>query len=320
MNDTSMNTFDDDRYILHHVKFIIFLLLQIPSILISIFIFIFFWTHKNLLRIRQNQGLVLLFVVNFIQISFDLPMIIHFNHLGRISPATPDYCTWWTFLEYTLNAAGEMLMATISIQRHIFIFRIHIFNIRSYRYLLHHVPLMFCIIYPIILYLILVVLYPCDGTQWDYTSNVCGLANCYLVYSRVLGTFDWAVNNGSPVIIIAIANVALTVRIIRQKRRRQGYVTWRQQRRMTLQLLTISCLYLIAWIPNLFIGLVQQLYSPTFLIEIQFDYIFDFTYFICLFLPWVCLGLFPEFTNWIWKNVFRCNTQLNVVRPKTQFT
>lgn len=129
-----METVDDEQKLIHRIKFVLFLVLQIPSILTYIFIFIFFLTHQNLLRIRQNQALLILFIVNFIQVSCDLPMVIHFNYLGRVSPATPGYCTWWTFLEYTLNAAGEMLMAIISIQRHIFIFQIHLLNNRFYRY------------------------------------------------------------------------------------------------------------------------------------------------------------------------------------------
>ena len=256
MNDTDVETIDDEKFVLHRVKFFLLLVLQISSILISISIFIFFLTHRALFRVRQNQALLLLLVVNFIQASFDLPMVIHFNPLGRVSPATPRYCTWWTFLEYTLIVASEMLMATISIQRHILIFRAQLLNNRLYRYLLHHLPLLFCLIYPVTIYLILVVFYPCDDTQWDYNSNVCGLANCYLVYSKVLGTYDWAVDNGLPVVIIIFANAALAVRVVRQKRRRQQLVTWRKQRRMTLQLLSISCLYFFTWFPNLIIGLV----------------------------------------------------------------
>ena len=148
--------------------------------------------------------------------------------------------------------------------------------------------------------------------------NVCGFANCYLVYNKVLGTYDWAVDNGLPVVIIALANVALIVRVIRQKRRRQQLVSWRKQRRMTLQLLSISCLYFFAWFPNLIIGVVQQLFLPTFLIQIQTDYIFDLIYLICLLLPWVCLGLFPEFTNWIWNRLYRRHH--NAIRPTNTLT
>jgi hypothetical protein len=143
--------------------------------------------------------------------------------------------------------------------------------------------------------------------------NVCGLKICYSVYNKALGTFDWTVDNGLPVVIIILANVALIVRVIKQKRRRQQLVSWRKQRRMTLQLLGISCLYLFIWFPNLMIILVQLLFLPTFLVKIQFDYIYDLLYLICLLLPWVCLGLFPEFTNWIWNRLYRRHH--NAIRP-----
>ena len=108
MNNTSIEITDDEKFVLHRVKFVLLLVLQIPSILISISIFIFFLTHRALFRVRQNQALLILLLVNFIQVSFDLPMDIHFNRLGRVSPATPGYCTWWTFFEFTLNVASEI--------------------------------------------------------------------------------------------------------------------------------------------------------------------------------------------------------------------
>ncbi len=315
MNNTNVETFVDDQYLLHRIKFYLLLSLQIPATFLCLLIFIFFFTHRALFRVRQNQALLILLVVLFIQLTFDLPMVVYYNYLGRISPATSGYCTWWTFLEYTLNVASEILMATISIQRHIFVFQANLFNVRLYRYLFHHIPLLFCIIYPIILYLIIVVFYPCDGTQWNFNESVCGLANCYLLYDTVLATYDWVVDNGFPIVVIAFANVALIIRVIRQKIRRQGVASWRKQRRMTLQLLSISSLYIIAWFPSIFVAIVQNFFLPTFLADVQLEYIFYLTYLVCLLAPWVCLGLFPEFINWFYNALHRPNIRHNSVRP-----
>ncbi|CAF4979084.1 unnamed protein product, partial [Rotaria socialis] len=52
--------------------------------------------------------------------------------------------------------------------------------------------------------------------------------------------YDWAANNGSPAIVIMLANFALVLRVIRHKRRQQGGYSWKKQRRMTLQLVFIS--------------------------------------------------------------------------------
>jgi hypothetical protein len=59
--------------------------------------------------------------------------------------------------------------------------------------------------------------------------------------------------------------------------------------------------------------------DPTFLAEIQTDYFFDLIYLVCLFLPWVCLGLLPELLVWI-KTLCPCGQARNLVGiiPQTQ--
>jgi len=116
-----------------------------------------------------------------------------------------------------------------------------------------------------------------------------------------LAEFDWIGNTAVPTIVILLANVALVIRVIKQKRRRRQTIPWSKQRRMTLQLLGMSSLYLITWIPSIVIGFIQQLKPSSFLYRIEEDYIADLTYLICLFLPWICIGLLPEFKKWVFK-------------------
>jgi hypothetical protein len=315
MNMSSSETFEDDKFVLHHVKFLILLCLQIPSILLSVLIFAFFFTHRTVLRNLQNQALLVLLVVNFVQVTCDLPMPIQFYRLGYISPATAAYCTWWTFFEFSLNVASEYLMGAISIQRHMLVFQSRLLQVRWKRFLFYHFPLLFCVLYPIIFYLIVIVFYPCDGTQWDFTSNGCGFADCYLVYNKVLSMFDWLVNNGLPTVVILLANLVLVVRVVYQKRRQNRTISWRKQRRMTLQLLSISCLYLIAWLPSMIIAVIQQTSSLSFIAQIQSDYILDLIYLVCLFVPWVCLGLLPGLLTWMRNGVCLKQRARNAVAP-----
>lgn len=111
--------------------------------------------------------------------------------------------------------------------------------------------------------------------------------------------FDWTINNGLPTLVIIVSNISLMIRVVKQKRRVQQRINWRKQRRMTLQLLSISILFLFAWLPSLSIGLGQQFFNPNFLAEIQKNYALDLIYLMCLFLPWVCLGQLPQFIQWI---------------------
>jgi hypothetical protein len=299
MNKSITDMFEHSTTILYDVKFSLLLALQIPAIILSLLILVFFYKRPIIRRAPQNQALLILLVVNFIQLSADLPNSLHFYYLGYISPSTAAYCTWWNFFGFTLYVTSEYLMATISVQRHMLVFNGQVLQVRWKRILLLNLPLLFCLIYPMLFYVFVILLYPCDGTQWDFTSNGCGFADCYLVYAEVLGTFDWSVNNGMPMVINALANMVLLLRVVKQKRRRQQRMIWRKQRHMTIQLLCVSSLYVIAWTPSLTVGLVQILVWPTFLAQIQTDYFIDLIYIVCLFLPWVYLGLLREFRKWI---------------------
>ncbi|CAF5171522.1 unnamed protein product, partial [Rotaria sp. Silwood1] len=126
MNNTNIEVFEDKKFLLHRVKFSVLLSLQIPAIILSLLIFVFFIKHRADLRAPHNKALFILLLVNFIQLSFALPLPLHFYYLGYVNPATPTFCTWWTFFEFTLYVTSEYLMATISVQRHMLIFHGHI--------------------------------------------------------------------------------------------------------------------------------------------------------------------------------------------------
>ncbi|CAF0728748.1 unnamed protein product [Adineta steineri] len=312
MNITDSEVFVDTKFLLHRVKFSILLILQIPAFILSLLIFFFFIKHRTIREAPHNRALLILLIVNFIQLLFAIPLSLSFYAVGYVSPATPTFCTWWTFFDFTFYVTSEYLMATISIQRHMLVFNGHILRIRWKRILFHHLPLVFCLIYPITFYVFVIILYPCQDAPWDYESNLCGAADCYLVFNKFLGIFDWGFNNGLPMVINALANIMLIVRVVQQKRRQQRPVTWKQQRRMTVQLFCISSLYLVIWSPSLIVGLVQILGFPTFLAEVQTEYFVFILDTICLFLPWICIGLLPELLVWI-KTLCHCQQRHNAV-------
>ncbi|CAF0851763.1 unnamed protein product [Adineta ricciae] len=296
-------TTEDIRPI-HRIKFIIIVCLQVLAGILSFFVFIFFLTNPNHLRKLQNQALLVLLLINFVQLSVNMPMVTHFLHSGYISPATGTYCKFWMYVESTLDASNAFTVAVMSIQRHTLIFHPSTFRLRTKRCAYYYFPLLLGIVYPMIFYLVTIIFYPCDDTQWDFTLNMCGDTICYLSNDLILATFDWIVNTGLPIIVIILANVTLIIRVIQQKLRRRQTVSWVKQRRMTLQLLSIACLNLLAWLPSITTGIMQQIDASDYVYEIQEDYISDLTYFICLLLPSMCLGLLPDFTKWMWK-IFR---------------
>ncbi|UJR19058.1 hypothetical protein I4U23_022189 [Adineta vaga] len=298
-SSTSSLSIENPKPVLYQIKFTILITLQIPAILLTICIFLFFVLHRNKLKTPQNQSLLILLITNSIRLLVTVPMPIDFYRRGYIFPATSAYCTSWTFGEYSLAVIGEYLMATISMQRHAIIFHPNIFQIRMKFLIFFYFPLIFSVAYPTIFYIYAVILYPCDGTEWDYTIIACGYMNCYY-QNKILAIFDWIVHNILPIIIIILANIALIIRVIAGKCRRHQIVSWRKQKDMTLQLLSISSLFVIAWSPTIIVGLIQQATSINFA-DIQAAFITDLIFLSYLLLPWVCLGPLPEFRKWIWK-------------------
>ena len=306
---TIAEPFKDPKYLLHQVKFGILLALQIPATILSVFIFAFFLSRRTVLHSLQNQALLLLLVVNFMQLSMTLPIALHFFHLGRVVPATAAVCTWWTYIEYTLNIANQFIVAIMSLQRHLLVFQPNLLRTRLKLWLLYYLPLLVSVFYPAAFFMYTNVIYACDGTQWDYLLNLCGDAPCYLLYDPILSLYDWIANTIVPMALIILASLALIVRVIRQKYRRHQAISWSKQRRLILQLLSISGLYLIAWLPNTIVNLIRILYWPDFLGITADDYLADLVYLVCIFLPWVCVGLLPDFKKWI-STKYRARAQL----------
>jgi hypothetical protein len=308
-----METLSNKTNILHRLKFIVILLLQIPAIILFLCIFAFFITNRIHLRQLQNRALLVLFIVNFIQLTFNLPIFLDFVRLNRVSPATGAYCRFWMFVESTLDSANEFLVAIMCFQRHILIFKPNIFHSRSKLYLFYYLPLLFAVVYSVGFYMGSVIFYPCDASQWNFTLTICGDTTCYFSSNRSLALYDWIVNTGLAIVVIILANIVLVIRVIRQKSRRQRVITWSKQRRMTLQLLSISSLYLVTWLPSIVLGSMSQFNPSSYLYGIQEDYISDIHYFICLLLPWICIGMLPDFNKWMLKHFHRLKRPHNAV-------
>ncbi|CAF0785015.1 unnamed protein product [Adineta steineri] len=312
-----METLANNRYLIHRIKFFVVLFLEISAIILFLLIFLFFITNRRYLNKLQNQALLILFIVNFIQLSLGIPILMHFLRFSRVTPETSIYCKTWMYIESTLDAANEFLVAVISIQRHILIFRPNLLNIRFKLYLLYYLPLLFCIIYPIIFYMSTIILYSCDDAQWNFTLNMCGDTICYFSNNAILAGYDWIVNTGLPIMAIILGNIILVIRVIKQKHRRQRTVSWSKQRHMTLQLISISSLYLVTWLPSIIIGLSQQINPSDYLYGIGEYILSDLTYLVCLLLPWMSLGLLPDFKKWLLKLLRHVKKPTNIVGTTT---
>ena len=198
----------------YSIKFAILITLEIPSILISLIIFIYFASHHRVRLKNHNHSILFLLLINFLQVTTDLPMPISYFHVGGfVQPAVSAYCIWWIWYEFSLNTINGFLMSWISIERHFLIFHTNFLrnlNIRKRR-LFHLLPLIISTSWGPIYYLLTVIISPMCTNAFDFASLLCG-SSCYLFTSW--GTFDIFFNTISPVFIIFLCNLTLFLRVV----------------------------------------------------------------------------------------------------------
>jgi len=153
---------------------------------------------------------------------------------------------------------------------------------------------------------------------YDYTLPVCNSFPCYFD-DPLLGIWDSVVNSIVPTIIITIFSVTLLIRVYLQKRRLRQTNLWRKQRKMTVQLLSYSVLYLITNIPLniLFVAHLSGLPDDVGVyVQLYFDYL---CYFVILLFPFVCLGILSELRKKLqWKGLllFRQSQRAGKINPR----
>jgi hypothetical protein len=299
--DNSTIEVKEDIGSVHFIMFILLLIVEIPSILCTCFILIFFFFnwHSLMTKGLRNHVIFLLIVVSLLYITLDLPFIISYYHLGYDRFRTPSFCLWWYWLDYTVLVMSLILTATASVQRHILIFNSHCLRVRRKRWLFHFIPLIYCVIYPPFFYMICVFFYPCI-TTFDESNHFCSTP-CYASTS-VLYYFDWMFNTISPLVIIVAANITLVWRVIcsmRKIRQRQSR-TWQKQKKLTLQLLAFSSLYIVGWGPSTVISILEKFFFPKLFDERpDLYYINNSSYFVCPLQPLICFFALPDLAKFI---------------------
>jgi len=89
---------------------------------------------------------------------------------------------------------------------------------------------------------------------------------------------------------------------------------WQRNRKMVLQLVTISSMYITAWIPNVIVFVVAIIDPNSFVLELALDVLINFECIACLLCPFMCLIGLPE----IRKSVKKIFTRFNTVLPAVQ--
>ena len=307
-----------DSSIDQSIQFILLLMIEVLAMVWTSLILFYFIRnfHRIFTKTLRDHGFFLLTVLSFLYITLDLPFTINSYRLGYDQPRSPLFCRYWYWIDYSIIGSSTFLTVTISIQRHILIFNVAYFNRTYCRYFLHYIPLVSCLLYPTMLYLVLVYIYPCGNSSEEY------LIHCaYPCYSsnRILFHIDWMLNTLMPVGGIIVSNTVLIFRVIYSLRKlpRKRPLVLKRQRKLTIELLVISSLYAIGWGPSTIVGVLQEIFLPDLLERIPIlNYINYISYFVCPLQPLLYLIISSEMMEFI-KNGMRYFLIRGIVGPES---
>jgi len=226
------------------VQFSILLLISICSIPCFIFVLYHFLSTRTLYRALNNHVIILLLMSNCIQTLTDVPMKLSYYFSGVIWPRTVNYCYLYYFIDFYLFTTCFLLLTWASFERHILIFHTQFFNTYRKRVIGHYVPLGFCIIYPLIYYIVFIFFYPCES-YYDFDTSSCFVA-CYLWTSRVMALYEQIAHGFALMFLIFIFNLILFLRVLHQKNRMGREMTWTKNRKMAVQLFSVCLLFLVS--------------------------------------------------------------------------
>ncbi|CAF1512549.1 unnamed protein product [Adineta steineri] len=277
---------------LNRVKFGVFLTLQIPSAICSIYVFSQYMKRPNFRQSIHNHVVIVLLCSSFIFVTVPVSASEAFFFTAHVRPESNLFCAIWTWIHYSINISNLILMGFACAERHWLVFRLNAMRTRRSRILYHYIPIVLCMIYPWIFYFIFIFLYPCEPA-YDYNQLLC-LIPCYFFTNSIANT-DTFMNNWIPIFAIPILSGALFIRFILQKQRMQIEVfRWKRDRKMVIQLLSITSLYISGWAPlqaaTIYDNIVLGGVAPPFVVA----YFYTFPYFVHLFYPFVVVLSNPE--------------------------
>ncbi|CAF1620977.1 unnamed protein product [Adineta steineri] len=294
------------------ISFWLLIIFNVPSLICSLKLLYHLINDNSLRKSLNNHVIIALLVIGLFSQLIDIPFYLNFLRIGYVWPKISLSCLLWWFSATGISNITNLLMAWASIERHILVFHDRWLRTKNRRYFIHYIPLLTIILYGFIYYFIILSMFSCEN-MYAYTEDWC-LHPCYYNNNN-LALYDTIVNSIIPTPIISFFSITLIIRIIKQKQTLHRQVQWRKYRRMIIQLLSISALFLIFNFPMTCIVLAQVCgLSDDSLGQLPF-YTYFLYHFVSLLMPFVCLASFPKIQKKI-KQMIKFKKPINIIRPE----
>lgn len=293
------------------IQFYFYLSFLIPSIPCTIFVLYHLLFNRTLRTNIQNHTIIVLLFIGFIQQLTIYPWMLYYFFQNGIWQRPLIFCEFWGFFDWGAYIMQTVLFAWTTIERHILIFHERWVGTRKKRIFVHYLPLTIILLYCLILYTMVFFFPPCANSvkpERPICVNICIEDNYAFFMWETIAT------EIVPVILIVIFSLALFVRVIWQKYRIRQPIIWRRHRKMVVQILSISSVYMILSFPVSMASIIS-IYGT----YIDFD-IWEFTLFLCYFtyliFPFVCALSVPEIRSKI-ENILRLRCRVRGIYPAT---
>ncbi|CAF1317532.1 unnamed protein product [Adineta steineri] len=233
----------------------------------------------------NNHVIIVMVFVDLILQFIDVTALTYYWRTGTALVSTRAFCFTWVSI-HSIGIVGAInLVAWASIERHILIFHPKLVRTKTKRFFLHYLPLVICMMCPGVFYVTIFFIVPCSITM-DYTKIDCGYYSCIGV-------------------IRSVGFAALIIRVLASKYRAGQQIQWRNYRKMAIQLLSISFLYIFLCCPSIFIYTAYMAGLPQNIATGFYSDMSYFSYYARTLTPFICALSMPELRT-KFKTCFPC--------------
>lgn len=325
MNSSTDDTTTAPELLSNHVFFYIFLLLDIPSLLSSLLLFYYFFCLPECRRQPYSNQMIIYFLsstflINSINIPLMLPYFQGYHYITFMRDPN-SFCIFWSMYDYTVCSLVLWLIALLSLERYLQIFfQQLVMKTRRRRVFLYYGIIVILVVFIFFWYLYLVALYPCAQTDFDFTQMFCNTP-CYpSAGGAFLLNFDWIISSLLPVFLTILFTLMLILHVVYQRHKIKRHLlqrrTWKRTRKMFLQLVPITLIFLLFIMPLIILGLLSA--SDPWYGEEPYFYANTFSYCLPLLAPFAILSK----QRTMYKRIFALyrRAQVNRIVPTIMLT
>ncbi|CAF0745176.1 unnamed protein product [Adineta ricciae] len=294
----------------HWLVFWFFLVFDIFGVICGIFVIYELLRKRDLREALHNHVLIVLLLIVIIYDTTTMPLHLRYLSTGVLYPSSPTLCLIWQFLDWSLFYTITMLLLFGSIERHLLVFHHRLFNTMKTRVILHYLPLTMILTCMMTFYSVALFAPICEST-FDYTLDLCGTFPCYSTIPFFQICEQICFGLVAPFCLVS-SNSILLFRVLYQKYRIHRSVEWKKQRKITVQMIFTSTIYLIFTLPSAILYIIRSFQCYDCGNDILLS-IFYYSYCPVFLIPFACLTALPQF----WHIIERINSRQHKIVPQT---